>query len=251
MKVLKYALLMIFAISFSKISAQSTIVNGEVGVYLGPTFFQGDYGEADNFKSSSSNVGIGFGIAYVMDFSDSRYRSNFFSTLADHVKERIEFSYAKIKLDHNPIPIKDTHPEYANFEAMKGETKITNLGLISEIYISSITRNASKLKPYLLTGISMSWASPDVNSSMPIPSVYVTGDQKIFLEKQSALSFSYGVGTRYSLDDVDLVLEMNMRSFLSDRIDGLDPEVPGDKSNDSTVSFRFGAVFHLDGGRRR
>ncbi len=250
MKVLKYALLVIFAISFTKIYAQNTIVNGEVGVYLGPTFFQGDYGEAGNSKSSTSNVGVGFGIAYVMNFSDSRYRSNFFSTLADHIKERVEFSYAKIKLDHNPVPVVDANPEYDNFKAMKGETKITNLGLMSEIYISSISRSPSNFKPYLLTGISMSWASPDINSSMPIPSAYITGNQKIFLKKQSSLSFSYGVGTRYSLDNVDLVLEMNMRSFSSDRIDGLDPEVSGDKSNDSTVSFRFGAVFHLDNGRR-
>ncbi len=250
MKVLKYALLVIFAISFSKIFAQNTIVNGEVGVYLGPTFFQGDYGEADNFKSSSSNVGVGFGIAYVMDFSDSRYRSNFFSTLADHVKGRFEFSYARIKLDHNPIPVTETSPEYDNFKEMKGEVKLMNLGFMTEIYISSITRSASKFKPYLLTGVSMSWANPDINSSILIPSVYTTGDQKIFLEKQSSLSFSYGVGARYALNDVDLVFEMNMQSFMSDRIDGLDPEVPGDKSNDSAVSFRFGAIFHLDGGRR-
>ena len=249
MKLIKCTIIFVLVIFFNKIIAQNTIVNGEVGVYLGPTFFQGDYGESGNFKSSSSNVGASFGVAYIMNFSNSRYRSELFSTLADHVKGRFEFSYAKIKLKHDPVPISETNPQYANFKEMSGETKITNLGFAAEIYISSIIRNTSKFKPYLILGSSMTWANPDMSSTLPIPLAYTTGNKKIFLDKENAISFTYGAGTRFTLKDVDLVFEMNMQSFLSDRIDGLDPEVSGDKNNDSSVSFKFGAVFSLD--RRR
>ncbi len=246
MKVLKFIVFLFFVFSFYLLKAQNTIVNSEVSVFLGPTFFQGDFGEAGNFKSSTANVGMGFEFAYIMDFSDSRYKSRFFQTLADHVKERLQFSYTKIKLKHNPIPISNTSPQYTNFKDMYGETKIISFGIVSEIYIFSIAKEEYKLEPYFALGLASNLANPTVSSSSTLPTIYTTGNQKIFNKKQNSLSFIYGLGARYRLDDVDLVLEGNMHSFLSDRIEGLDPEIPGDKNNDSMVSFRFGAVFHLD-----
>lgn len=252
MKYIKLILLVLFVIFLTPTRAQSTIVNkstivnSEVGVFLGPTFFQGDFGEAGNFKSATTNVGVGFEFAYIMDFSDSRYKSPFFQYLADHFKERLQLSYTKIKLKHDPIPVSNISTEYTKFEDMYGETKIISFGVISEVYLFSIIKKQHKLEPYLSLGLASVFANPTVSSTSTLPSIYTSGNQKIFNEKQNALSFVYGLGTRYRLNDVDLVLEGNMNSFLSDKIDGLDPGISGDKNNDSMVSFRFGAVFHLD-----
>ena len=247
MKTIKSVVLVIFILVFTTLKAQNTtIINSEVGVFLGPTFFQGDFGQADNFKSSTANVGMGFEFAYIMDFSDSRLKSRFFQTIADHVKQRFQISYSKVKLKHIPVPVSNTSTEYLNFKAMTGEAKTLSFGAISEIYLFSIIRQQYKLEPYLSLGIAYNIAKPNVSSSLTIPSVYTTGSQKIFNERQTTLSFSYGAGARFHLDNVDLVIEGNMQNFLSDRIDGLDPEVPGDKSNDSMVSFRLGAVFQID-----
>ncbi len=249
MKLTLATLLLTILGCFSSLNAQNTIVNSEIGVSLGPTYFQGDFGEADNFKSSTANVGIGFDISYIMDFSDSRYRSPFLTKLADHVKQRLQISYSKIQLEHDPIPVSSTSTQYLNFAAMQGETKILSFSTSSEIYIFSIIKKQYKLEPYFTLGIGYNIASPSISSSLAIPTVYTTGYQKIFIDKQIALSFIYGAGTRYRLKDVDLLFEANMQSFVSDKIDGLDPNVTGDKNNDSTVSFRIGAVFHLDSRR--
>jgi len=251
LKVLKFFVFIFFVSSFLSVKAQNTVVNSEVGVLLGPTFFQGDYGEAGNFKSATANVGMGFEFAYVMDFSDSRYISKFFQNLADHVKGRLQLSYTKIKLKHKPIPVSNTSPQYTNFKDMYGETKIFNFGIISEIYFRSLMEKKHKLGPYITLGVESNFANPSVSGSSTLPTVYTTGNQKIFNKKQNALSFVYGLGTRYRLDNVDLVFEGKMHSFLSDRIEGLDPQISGDKNNDSMVSFRLGVVFRLDDRRIR
>lgn len=248
MKNIKSVILVVFFLVFSNIKAQNTtIINSEVGVFLGPTFFQGDFGQAESFRSSTANVGMGFEFAYIMDFSDSRIKSNFFQTLADHVKQRFQISYSKVKLKHIPVPVSSTSIEYLNFKAMTGEAKTLSFGAISEIYLFSIIQQKYKLEPYISLGIAYNIAKPNISSSLTIPSVYTTGSQKIFNDRQTALSFSYGAGARFRLNNVDLVVEGYIQSFLSDRIDGLDPEVPNDKSNDSMVSFRLGAIFHIDG----
>lgn len=243
-----FFLLLIFTLTIT--NAQNTLVNNEVGVFLGPTFFQGDFGESGNFKSTTANVGMGFEFAYIMDFSDSKLKSRFFQNLAEHVKQRFQISYSKIKLKHDPIPVSNTSSEYLNFGAMVGETKIFSIGTVSEINIFSIVKRPYKLEPYIAIGVAYNMVTPSISSSLSLPSVYTTGSQKIFNTKQNAISFTYGAGARYRLDGVDIVLEGNMQSFLSDKIDGLDPEIPGDKNNDSSVSFRVGAVFHIDSARR-
>ncbi len=249
MKFLKTIVIALVVLSFSYTKAQSTIVNSEVGVFLGPTYIQGDFGESGNSKSSTTNVGMGFEFAYIMDFSDSRYVSRFLQGLADHVKQRLQISYSKIKLQHNPIPVGNTSSEYLNFAAMRGETKIFSFGTTSEVYLFSIIKKENKLEPYFSFGIAYNMVSPTISSSLALPTVYTTGTQKIFNDKQNSLSFTYGAGARYRLRGVDLLIEGGMQSFLSDRIDGLDPQIPGDKNNDSSVSFRFGAVFHIDSRR--
>ena len=219
-------------------------INDEVGVFLGPTFMQTDYGEAKNFGSSINNTGFGFGIAYIADFSDSRANSGFGRTFSQHVKLRAELSYAKANFAYDGLPVESVNAETAKFKAMKGTTKLLNLGLFTEIYIFNLN-NESKLQPYLLGGVSYTSANPSLKSSLAYPSIYLPEDENIFMEKQSVFSLTGGVGTRYKLDDIDIVFEYRFNSFFSDRIEGLDSDFSGDKHNDAQTLFNLGVVFHL------
>jgi hypothetical protein len=241
-----YIILTILTLQFNISKAQNTIVNSEVGVFLGPSYFQGDFGESNNFKSSTSNVGMGFEFTYILDFSDSRYRSKFFNTVTDHIKQRLQLSYTRIKIKHEPIPVPESSTQYNSFKSMFSETKVFSIGTAAEINIFSITKKPYKFEPYINWGVSYNIVSPNVSSSTTLPTIYTTGEQKIFNEKQKAISFIVGAGTRYRLNNVDLVFEGNINSFLSDKIEGLDPNFSSDKNNDSMVSFRFGAIFHIN-----
>ncbi len=228
-----------------KINAQ-TVINSEIGVYLGPTFMQTDYGEAHNFKSSTNNGGFGYGIAYVAAFSNSKYNSIVFSTISKHLKERFEFSFSKTRFEYDGAPVNNlSSPEYENYKAMKGETKLYNFGLLSEIYFLSLEHH-SKFQPYFITGMSYTSATPSLKTTKPLPNAFLPESDNVFLEKQNVFSFTSGLGFRYKLNNIDFLLESRYNPFFSDRIEGLDANVDADKNNDTQVIFNIGIVFHLD-----
>lgn len=248
MKNFKLFLIITFLTIFS-VNAQNTIVNSEVGVFLGPVFMQTDYGEAQNFSSASSNVGMNFGAAYIMDLSDSKYSSKMFQNYADYVKTRIELSYSKVNLNYDGKPI-DDGSQIARFEAMKGETKIFNIGLLQEINFKSIIRNSSKFRPYGLLGLHYSSASPNLSTNQPLPTIFLPENENVFMEKQSTFSWTAGLGARYQLDDVDIFIETRYHNFFSDKIEGLDSNISGDKHNDNEIIFNFGVIFKLDNRKK-
>lgn len=235
-------------ISFSCLKAQNTIINSELGVLVGPVFMQTDYGEAGNFKSSSSNVGIDFGVAYVADFSDSRFNSNAFSWLADHMKTRVELSFSKVNLEHDGVNVEEGSEASINqFKQMKGDVKLFNIGIFGEWYFMSITRSSSKIQPYFLTGLSYSSAKASISfGDAGVPEIYNGVGNFASDDKNAGISFSYGLGLRYKLDDIDLVAEGRFQPFLFDEVEGLTPTVGGNQNNDSQVLFKVGAIFHLN-----
>jgi opacity protein-like surface antigen len=244
MKFIKSLLLVIILISFSNLNAQKTVVNNEIGVFLGPVFMQTDYGESGEFSSATNNVGVELSIAYIMDFTDSRYNSKTFAWLSDHMKAGIELSFSKVNLEHNNAPVEEgSAASIAQFKGMTGDVKLFNIGTFGEWYFMSLTRSTSKIQPYLLTGLSYSSAKSSINFDSGIP--YNLEDFAND-DKNNALSFSYGLGARYKLNDLDIVVEGRFKSFLSDEIEGLEPQGPGNKNNDSSVSFKIGTIFHLN-----
>jgi len=244
MKNIKITVLLGLLLTNSLIFSQGIIINDEVGVFLGPTFMQTDYGEAENFSSTMNNTGFGFGIAYIADFSDSRSNSGFGSAFTEHVKLRAELSYSKANFAYDGLPIEGSNSESAKFRAMEGTTKLLNLGLFTEIYIFNLN-NKSKLQPYFLGGISYTAANPSLKSTLAYPSIYLPEEDNIFMEKQNTFSLTGGVGTRYKLDDIDILFEYRFNAFTSDRIEGLDSDFSGDKNNDAQTIFNLGIVFHL------
>jgi hypothetical protein len=244
MKNLKITFLLGLILSSSFLFSQNMVINDEVGIFLGPTFMQTDYGEAENFSSTMNNTGFGFGIAYIADFSNSRSNSGFGRAFSQHVKLRAELSYYKANFAYDGLPVEGTNSETARFKAMEGTTKLLNLGLFTEVYIFNLN-NESKLQPYFLGGISYSSANPSLKSSLAYPSIYLPEEENIFMEKQNVFSLTGGLGTRYKLDDIDVIFEYRFNAFMSDRIEGLDSDFSGDKNNDAQTIFNLGIVFHL------
>lgn len=245
---------MIILISSVCVSAQSggnkdLIVTNEIGVLLGPTFLQTDYGESGDFNSDTSNFGIGFGIVYIADFSPSRYKSRFFNHLTDHIKARIELSFLKVDLEHNGNVIEAaSNSQSDRFIAMKGETKLFNIGLYTDYHIMSLKANNSKFQPFLSLGLVYTSATPQVVSpqdSADLPNAFQNLDPKD-LRRQSVISIAYGLGTRYKLKDVDFLIDARFHPFSSDKIDGIDTQISGDKNNDTQVVFNFGVIFQLN-----
>lgn len=233
------------------LTAQNTIINNEIGVFLGPAYIQTDYGEANNFSSSTANVGLDIGIAYVADFSDSRYSSGLFSWISEHLKTRIELSYTSTKLNHDEARTdQGSQLSRDQFKGVTGEVKMLHIGIMGEWYFKSISLNTKKFKPYLLTGISYTNAKSEMSiSSFGLPTIYVNTptDTNLYVGENSAISFTYGLGGRYEINDnLDIILEGRFQSFMSDRIEGIDTNIPGDKKNDAQVIFKLGAVYRFN-----
>jgi len=245
MKKAKLILITVFIFCFSFIKAQNIAINNEVGIFLGPTFMQTDYGEAHNFDSSINNTGFGFGFAYIADFSDSRVSSKLGRLLTEHVKLRADFSYVKVNFAYDGQPVEALTLESQKFRAMTGGTKLLNFGIYSEIYIKNLV-NDNKFQPYILTGVSYVSAKPSIKTSMELPNIYLPEEENIFLDKQTFLSLGAGVGARYNLDNIDFVVEYRFNAFLSDRIEGLEAHFSGNKNNDAQTSINLGVVFSLE-----
>ena len=245
MKKIILTLLFILISSNYLLNAQNTNINNEVGVFLGPIFMQTDYGQAKNFNSSINNKGFGFGIAYIADFSNSKTNSGIKRFFTEHTKLRLELSYSKTNFSYDGKPVENERPQSDRFKSMKGNTKLLNIGVFSEIYPINTVLSEKKLHPLVLLGASYVSAKPSLKSSMELPSIFLPVEENVFLDKQSTLSFTAGLGARYKLDDMDFVLEYRFNMFMSDRIEGLDSDISGDNNNDSASIFNLGVIFNL------
>lgn len=230
---------------YTTLNAQNIVVSNELGVFLGPTFMQTDYGEAEQFDSSINNTGFSFGVAYIADFSSSRLNSGFGRAFTEHVKLRGELSYMRASFAYDGKPTESLNTESALFKAMKGNTKILSIGIFTEINVFNLN-NDKKLQPYLILGGSYSSVDPNLESSLTLPSIYLPEEDYVFMEKQNVFSYSGGIGTRYKLDEIDIVFEYRLTNYTSDKVEGLESSIAGNKNNDTQTNFNIGVVFHLE-----
>jgi opacity protein-like surface antigen len=240
MKLLKLTIVIsLFFLLTTNAQKSSTILNSEIAVLVGPTFMQTDYG--------GSNSGIDFGVAYIADFSESKYEnSGFFTWLADHTKTRLEISFSNVDLEFDS-DFTESGTEAAKFRGMTGNVKQFNVGIFGEWYFKSLLQNYnSKFQPYFLTGISSTSADVSIDvGNAGLPSIY--NDNNLFVGNNSAISFTYGLGARVKIDNnFDIIAEGRFQPFLSDEIDGIDTDIAGDDSEDTQSIFKIGAVYRFN-----
>jgi hypothetical protein len=233
----------------------------EVGVIVGPTALQSDYGERHDLKTNAGNTGFGIGIIHYLNFS---YKADcncyapetYFN---DHFKLRSELSYNKTKLEHfgRWVDTKSNSLFTQQLRAMKGETSVTNIGMQLEYFPFSIrdfSATIGKLAPFVSLGGQFSFYDPKASSDLgPLDNLITTPVKYIGAttnEGGTVWSIVTSVGTRYKLTTLsDLMVDLRFQYYFSDWVDGLrpDPEIyKENKANDWNVWLNFGYIYYID-----
>ncbi|NIJ44120.1 hypothetical protein FHR24_000559 [Wenyingzhuangia heitensis] len=163
---------------------------------------------------------------------------------------------------------------------LTSKTSIITFGTQLEFYFRDITsylhrfnkyRQRNKMNPYIALGFGANYvnstpsydqealtnnAGSSSAKSGGFPDNYILGETVKGI-KGLVLSATAAIGTRYKLSrEVDLVTEMKINYYLSDRIDAVNPDlkdsnsfssqgVDGDKFNDYNTVISVGIIYHL------
>jgi len=253
---------------FITISYSQSRFSHEAGLSFGVASLQTDFGESRDFESANAST-FSFGVAYYLKFFGSQYDWRSGSTyFSQHFKLKAEFDYlSNSNIQHKGATIKGNSDAAQKLRAMKGTTRIYDIGTSFEFYFfeledyTTFNSNKKSLNPYLSIGLHYSFYDPDIlvndvsleGQEEPytqlIPS-WQTG--AVYTEPDATLGLSFGAGLRYSIEDIDLVFDTRWQHFFSDQVDGLDPssaivEAPvtrtGDKYNDTMIVVNVGIVY--------
>jgi len=243
------------ALLYSESSFSQSSLSHEVGATFGVASYQTDFGQRNDFPSANAAT-MTFGITYYLKFFGSQYSwrsgSSYFSS---HFKLKTEFNYMNNKTIRHEVDYNDDR-----MKSMTGQIKMYNIGTNLEFYFfdmedySSYYRNDNKLNPFINVGIHYSFYDPDIlfdgesleDQDEPYDNLIPKWqDGAIFLEKDATFAASVGAGIRYSISDVDLVLEGRWQHFFSDKVDGLDDTSSNSASNynDTMVIVNAGIVY--------
>ena len=228
-------------------------LNHEVSVSIGAVSIQSDYGERGDFASSYGNVGFGVGLNYYISFNEYRHRWNDRSSnLKNHFRLKLGASYMQDNFRHRGSYIESLDATALKMIAMKGSTKIYNLGGQLEYSIFDFMDERT-LEPYVSVGLYYVFYDPDLQSDLGdwrdnpslIPTVYQNGS--IHLQKDKTQSFSFGFGTRYHIKkNFNMLFDFRWQKFLTNNIDGLDPQIGANKFRDWLLFAQVGVVFKLN-----
>jgi len=243
------------ALLYSESSFSQSSLSHEVGATFGIASYQTDFGQRNDFPSANAAT-MTFGITYYLKFFGSQYSwrsgSSYFSS---HFKLKTEFNYMNNKTIRHEVDYNDDR-----MKSMTGQIKMYNIGTNLEFYFfdmedySSYFSNKSKLNPFINVGIHYSFYDPDIlfdgvsleEKEEPYTDLIPKWQEgAIYLEKDATFAASVGAGIRYSISDIDLVLEGRWQHFFSDKVDGLDDTSTDSASdyNDTMVIINMGIVY--------
>jgi len=257
MKFLYKIFLLLLLIPLSNSYAQLDLSH-EVGVSFGPVAMQTDYGERNHLPSSMA-TSFGVSVSHYLSFYGSNYNwRNGASFFSDHFKLRTEISiYTNTNLEHKGVPSEIIGPFGDQIRAMKGSTKVFNVGTQLEYYFKNLEdygllfNDDNKFAPYVSAGFHYNSFDPELtndNGNLNIATLPEPWQENaVFLEKDTTFSLSFSAGTRYKMNNFDVFIDARWQYFLSDKIDGLDApsDLSGSKFNDTLIYLSVGAIFDL------
>jgi hypothetical protein len=232
----------------------------EVGVIFGASSFQLDYGISGDFPSANQ-ASMAFGITHYLKFFGSQYSwrsgSSYFS---DHFKLKTEFLYTNNSNIVNEAT--ETHGDAIKeaLDAMTGTIKMYDISTSLQFYFleledySSYFKAAGSLNPFISVGLHYSIVDPDIlvdgNSlkgrGVPVYPELIPKWQEgaVHFEDNNTFGASFGAGLRYSLDNLDLLIDGRYQYFFSDEVEALNaPTDPGNNNNDTMIVINFGVVY--------
>ncbi|MDP5082520.1 MAG: glutamate dehydrogenase [Winogradskyella sp.] len=233
----------------------------EIGVITGPIAYQSDFGERGDFQNNTSKVGFGIGIVYYMNFdylATYRYNSlnNYFT---DHFKLRGEISWNKTTLEHYGTWVDParTSIDADKLRAHSGEAQNFNLGVQLEYYpisVKAFSQGVYSFAPFVSFGTQFVAYSPSAKTSYGDQNIenadnFYSGWEPGSVSEQNGTTLSLvgSIGTRYKLGILsDLMIDLRFQSFFSNSTDGLDHQLPSNKTNDWLVWLNFGYIYYFD-----
>ncbi len=263
------SLLFVFVTSINEATAQFRFSN-EIGIVAGPVAFQSDFGERSDFETNAGNTGIGIGLVHYMNFTylrnyGSRTRKNFFN---QHFKIRNELSFNRTQLNHFGKWADEARKSEGaeKLRRHSGTASNINVGSQLEYHFRSIREFEAMefvLMPYISLGAQYTAYSPTVETSFGSRSISdqdnffnswvaaanpnFTEDPFLFDGTGSTVSLVGSFGTRYKLTTLsDLVFDLKWQYFFDDKVDGLDHNLPSNKSNDWLAWLNVGYIYYLE-----
>ena len=147
--------------------------------------------------------------------------------------------------------IESNRPESILLKNIHGSTKMYNFGTQFQFNIFN-SSDFRALEPYVSIGGVYSIFKPEVVSDLGnieedyslIPRPYRGG---IFTKKDATGSLIFGGGTTYTTkNNFKMVFDFRWQRFLSNRVDGLEPQIDADKYREWLIFLNVGAIFKLN-----
>lgn len=250
---------------FITISYSQSRFSHEAGLSFGVASLQTDFGESRDFESANAST-FSFGVNYYLKFFGSQYDWRSGSTyFSQHFKLKAEFEYlSNSNIQHKGQWVKGNNSVAQSLRAMKGQVQMYNIGTSLEFYFfeledyTTFNSNKKSLNPFLSAGIHYSMYDPNIlYNDQPLQTEIGSEGQVIYpqliekwqegaihLESDTTFGLSVGGGLRYSIEDIDLLIDTRWQHFFTDKIDGLyAPDDPGNKYNDTMIIVNVGVVY--------
>lgn len=232
----------------------------EIGAFVGGVAFQSDFGVRHDFETNKGNTGFAIGLVHYLNFAYAAECNCYTpdSYFNDHFKLRSELSYNSTKLEHFGEWADKNSQAGLLLRSMKGEAKVTDIGMQLEFYpwsIREFTAQPGSWGPFIGLGAHFSFFKNNTYSDLgplgtPATTYYAYLPDGYSSEGGNTFSIVSSVGTRYKLNEMsDLFLELRWQYYFSDWVDGLrkDPEIyKENKYNDWNVWLNFGYIYYLD-----
>ncbi len=226
----------------------------DIGITTGMSSFQTDFGENGDFSGETfGNIGFNIGANFYMGFIDRR-ASGSNHWFKNHAKLTGNVSYFNATIDHFGNLVEDNY-QAGLFEAMHAKTKMLNVGVGLQYFIFDLAefnpKNVNLFAPYVGVEFSYNYLKPEVTSDLGnlntyLPYVY-RAPNTIFNESISTFSVGYSLGTRIKVSyQSDIDINLAWKNMLSDKLDGLVPQIDANKHNDWLYTVNVGYVFYID-----
>lgn len=244
--------LIIFSLFLSFNFGYSQVLKHEIGISISAVSIQSDYGEKGDFASTYGNIGFGAGLSYYVSFGEYQKRWNDKTDfLKSHFRAKLETNYIQSNFIHRGNRIEVATEDAIKSAALTGSTKIYNFGGQLEYTFFEITEE-NKFEPYLAIGGYYVLYDPELTSKLGdwkdnpslLPTDYQNGG--IHLQKDKTQSITFGLGTRYRINNFTMMYEVKWQRFLTDNIDGFAPLTGSNKSQDWLFMIQIGAIFKLN-----
>lgn len=245
----KSTLQLLLLLCFAMAQAQYGRTYKEIGIMGGPVFFQGDFGERSNIDNTIKNVGFSGSLVYFLSMNVNR------SSFAENFKVRFELSAMAVNLQHYGQYVESNSEFSQQLKAMRSDVKIGSLGIQLEYYpFKTDDYTGGTWSPYIATGFQVNnYAAKaysfrgNIGNTNVVPDKYVDGFKN---SSGTAFSTTVSTGVRFRLTDYNyLILEGQLKYYLSDWIDGMNPDrrtYKENRSNDFSAMVNVGYIYYFN-----